>query len=145
MPRDDMMFRPAPELREIVRDLKAAHHLMWRLYHINADRIGFFREITCERTNKVAEVVQLDALWRSVLGELGAYWKWIIVVYGYHAERKSIEWLRLVIYHELRHIGIDGKKVEHNVEDWRDILKEFGIEWLDDGNVPDILMAKPTM
>jgi len=134
-----MIFRPAPELREIAEELKSVTALMWRFHHIDPARIGFFYETTCEKTDKVAELTPVDPLWWSVLDEFGVYWDYLIAVYGYHAEGKSRNWLKILVYHELRHIGIDGKLVKHQVEDFKDILREFGIDWLDnDPDLPDI-------
>jgi len=50
---------------------------------------------------------------------------------------------KILMLHELRHIGIGEKgfRIEnHDVEDFRDILERFGIEWNGfDQEVPDIL------
>lgn len=47
------------------------------------------------------------------------------------------------MYHELRHIGIGEKGlkiVPHDIEDFKDILKEYGLDWGEPGQeVPDIL------
>ena len=40
----------------------------------------------------------------------------------------------LLMYHELRHIGINEKGfyiIPHSVEDFKDIIKKYGIDWID--------------
>lgn len=53
--------------------------------------------------------------------------------------------LKILMYHELRHIGIGEKGlkiVPHDIEDFKDILKEYGLDWGEPGQeVPDILGA----
>jgi len=142
--RDDMIFRMAPELREIAEDLKATQAIMWRLYHVDLDRGGCVYETTCEHSDDAAKCRKVDEPWRSILADCGLEWDWLIEVYGSHAEDKSREWMQILIYHELRHIGILGKIVKHDIEDFSDILAEFGIEWsADKGELPDITKLEP--
>jgi DNA-binding Lrp family transcriptional regulator len=51
--------------------------------------------------------------------------------------------LKVLMYHELRHIGIGEKGlkiVPHDIEDFKDILKKYGLDWGEPGQeVPDIL------
>ncbi len=139
MAKEDMIFRPRPEYRELARDLRGAPALKWRLFHIDLDRVGFYYEETCEDTDHIAECLRVNEPWRSVLADAGVFWDWLVVVYGRHAEGKSAEWLKIVLYHELRHIGIDGKVAKHTTEDFADILEDFGIRWTDDKEaLPDI-------
>lgn len=141
-----MIFRPRPEYREIAREIQQAPALKWRLFHIDLDRVGFYYEETCEQNEHIAECNRVNEPWRSVLADYGVFWDWLIVVYGYHAAGKSREWLKLVLYHELRHIGIDGKVVKHSVEDFADILEDFGIRWTGDcESLPDILKMELTL
>jgi DNA-binding Lrp family transcriptional regulator len=51
--------------------------------------------------------------------------------------------LKVLMYHELRHIGIGEKGlkiVPHNIEDFSDILTKYGLDWNSiDKELPDIL------
>jgi hypothetical protein len=139
IPKDSMRFRESPELRTIAEALKKAPAVMWRIFHIDLDRVGFLYEYTCDGTKKAAVCRKVTQPYWQLLDEAGKRWDWIIEVYGWHAEDKSVEWLQILIYHELRHIGFDGTLVEHTVEDFGDILKDFGIEWAADRDpLPDI-------
>lgn len=42
------------------------------------------------------------------------------------------EQLRILIFHELLHVGVDGEKlfiVPHDLEDFKVIIDEFGVDW----------------
>lgn len=42
------------------------------------------------------------------------------------------EQLRILIFHELLHVGVDGDRlfiVPHDLEDFRVIIDEFGVDW----------------
>lgn len=42
------------------------------------------------------------------------------------------EQLRILIYHELLHVGVDGDRLfinKHDIEDFRAIIKEYGVDW----------------
>jgi len=139
IPKDSMRFREAPELRAIAEKLKVSPAVMWRIAHIDLDRIGFLYEYTCDVVHVPAYCRRVVQPYKQFLEEQGRRWDWIIEVYGWHAEDKSVEWLQILLYHQLRHIGYDGKLVEHNVEDFGDILAEFGIDWVADTDpLPDI-------
>ncbi|NPV72120.1 MAG: hypothetical protein HPY55_16055 [Firmicutes bacterium] len=44
------------------------------------------------------------------------------------------------IYHELRHIGPDGKLTAHDVEDWENLVGALGPGWyLPERQIPDLL------
>jgi len=139
IPPNHMRFREAPELREIATKLQAAPAVMWRLHHIQLDRVGFLYEYTCSKTGVAGVCRKVTQPYRQLLWEAEKPWDWIIEIYGYHAEDKTVEWLQILLYHELRHIGYDGKLVDHNIEDFRDILVDFGVCWDQDKDIlPDI-------
>ena len=42
------------------------------------------------------------------------------------------EQLRILIFHELLHVGVDGERlyiVPHDLEDFKVIIDEFGVDW----------------
>lgn len=67
----------------------------------------------------------------------------IITFYQPNTETRTENQQKIIMLHELEHIGIgrDGLKLEdHDVEDFRNILKKYGLNWNDfDVDVPDIL------
>jgi hypothetical protein len=67
----------------------------------------------------------------------------IITFYEANTELLSENQKKILMLHELKHVGIGEKGLkleEHNIEDFKDILKRYGIDWncLDE-NVIDIL------
>lgn len=85
---------------------------------------------------------------KRILGEcekVPEKWKWAvpgdftITVFEPNVERLSPEQLRILIFHELLHVGIekDGNEekyyiVPHDIEDFRTILERYGMEWSND-------------
>jgi predicted metallopeptidase len=68
---------------------------------------------------------------------------YIITVYKNNVYYLNDNQYKLLIYHELKHItiGMKGLTIRpHNVEDFKDILKAFGLDWSNVNSVvPDIL------
>ena len=69
-------------------------------------------------------------------------WKWsvpcdfTITIFEPNVEHFTYEQIRILIFHELLHVGIDVDGNEekyyirpHDVEDFRLILNEYGMEW----------------
>lgn len=71
----------------------------------------------------------------------------IITVYEPNAGRFDEEQLKILLEHELMHIGIDGERkfiVPHDVEEFRKIIDKYGMDWsisddlrLDELNIPN--------
>lgn len=72
-------------------------------------------------------------------------WKWAvpcdftITIFEPNVERLTEEQMRILLLHELLHVGIeiDGNEekyytVSHDIEDFRIILERYGMEWADD-------------
>lgn len=78
---------------------------------------------------------------RAVTGIMRHYcdYHYIITVYEPNVMGLSEEQLQLVVFHELLHISTDGKLRSHDVQDFRTILEEFGLNWLHDDELPSIL------
>ena len=82
---------------------------------------------------------------RTVFGEcerIPAKWKWAvpydfaITVFEPNVERFSDEQMRVLLLHELMHVGVDvdGNEarfftVPHDFEEFREIAERFGLEW----------------
>ena len=82
---------------------------------------------------------------RDVLGEcekVPAKWRWAVpydftvTVFEPNCERLTDEQLRILLLHELMHIGVnvDGNEASffvdpHDVEDFRAIIDRYGLDW----------------
>lgn len=103
-----------------------------RIGYVKTEEVKSGEKTTYADTRKVTDVYQ-------------AYlpFDFVITFYG-DVEFLSDKQRKLLMYHELRHIevGTKGYKVrQHEVEDFRNILELYGINWMDFNNetVPDIL------
>ena len=87
----------------------------------------------------------INADCRKINGTFTAYlpFDFIVTFYEPNIYHMSENQKKILMLHELRHIGIGerGFRIEnHDVEDFRNILDRFGIEWNGfDQEVPDIL------
>lgn len=110
--------------------------------YIDTDRILFIRETLGGMSKAAAKCRLVQEPYASLLSELGHDVDWIIEFYSYHTEGKSPEWLAILMLHELMHIGADGKIVDHDIKDFRDILRGVGVDWSSYSNLPDIITDK---
>ena len=59
-----------------------------------------------------------------------------ITIFDQNISDFSDEQLRVLIFHELLHIGIDGDRLyirEHDLEDFKEIIDRFGTHWSEPG------------
>lgn len=104
-------------------------------------RIGYVRSYEAKKDKGR----QINADCRKVNGTYTAYlpFDFIVTFYEPNIYHMSENQRQILMLHELRHIGIGerGLRIEnHDIEDFRDILERFGIEWNGfDQEVPDIL------
>lgn len=84
---------------------------------------------------------------RKVNGPYQAYLPFDILITFYEPNISilSENQQKIVMWHELRHIDIGPKGITirpHEVDDWKRILREYGIDWNEYGHeVPDILTS----
>lgn len=101
------------------------------------NNIGFVRAY-----NKPAGKKAKFADCRKVTGPMRAFipFKFIITFYDYNVSLLTENQKKVLMYHELRHIDTDGSLIPHDIEDFSDILKKYGLQWAKPGQeVPDIL------
>lgn len=133
-------YEKADDLRElgerIIQAMPELHAI--RDYDV---KIGYVRSFK-EKRDK-GKIINADC--RKVTGTYTAYlpFDFIITFYEPNIYYMTENQKKILMLHELRHIGIGekGLRVEnHDVEDFKDILIRFGIEWNGfDQDVPDIL------
>ena len=54
-------------------------------------------------------------------------------------KKQRWNYIKVITLHEMMHIGDEGKIRRHDIEDFRILLKKFGIEWVSGKDLPDIL------
>ncbi|GAB6170926.1 hypothetical protein JCM15765_04040 [Paradesulfitobacterium aromaticivorans] len=104
-------------------------------------KIGYVRSYEAKRDK--GKIVSADC--RKVRGTFTAYlpFDFVVTFYEPNVYHLTENQRKILMLHELRHIGIGerGLRIEnHDVEDFRDILERFGIDWNGfDQEVADIL------
>lgn len=133
-------FEAADDLRNLAERVIAAMPEL----HIIRDfdiRVAYVRSFEPKRDK--GSSVNADC--RKVNGTYTAFlpYDFIITVYEPNSYYMTENQLKILMLHELRHIGIGerGLRIEnHDVEDFKDILVRYGINWNGlDEDVPDIL------
>ena len=133
-------FEVADDLRELADKIVNAMSEL----HIIKDfevKIGYVRSYEAKKDKGK----QVNADCRKVNGTYTAYlpFDFIVTFYEPNIFHMSENQKKILMLHELRHIGMGerGFRIEnHDIEDFRDILERFGIEWNGfDQEVPDIL------
>lgn len=59
-----------------------------------------------------------------------------ITIFDNNIAEFSDEQLRVLIFHELLHVGVDGDRLyvrEHDLEDFKEIIDKFGTHWSEPG------------
>ena len=59
-----------------------------------------------------------------------------ITIFDTNIAEFSDEQLRILIFHELLHVGVDGDRLfvrEHDLEDFKEIIDRFGTHWSEPG------------
>jgi len=105
---------------------------------VGIENIGFVR---CFKNKNYGKKIKY-AECRKVKSSYKAFipYDYIITFYDYNTSLLSQNQKKLLMYHELKHIDSTGGIIPHDVEDFSDILKNFGIDWAKQGaTVPDIL------
>ena len=77
------------------------------------------------------ECIRPPELYRDLLP-----YDFLIVIYDNCIGDLIEEQLEILMYHELLHIGLDGKGVDakltvtpHNLEDFREVVEQYGPDW----------------
>ena len=97
-------------------------------------RIGFMesdRRKTGHGRKVLGERIRVKDLYKCFIP-----YDFLIVVYDQNVHGMSREQLKILIHHELLHVGMseDGQEVRyivnpHDVEDFREILDRYGMDW----------------
>lgn len=133
-------YEVADDLRALGEKLIDAMPELGIIKELDA-KIGYVRSYEA----KTSKGMTINAECRKVTGSYTAYlpFDFIVTFFEPNMDYMTENQQKILMLHELRHIGVGekGLRIEpHSVEDFRDILHRFGIEWNDYGqDVPDIL------
>ncbi|KJS68666.1 MAG: hypothetical protein JL50_03010 [Peptococcaceae bacterium BICA1-7] len=133
-------YEVAEDLRELGEKVIAAMPELW-IIRDGDIKVGYVRSYEAKRDKGK----QVNADCRKVRGTYTAYlpFDFIITFYEPNIYHMTENQKKILMLHELRHIGIGekGLRIEnHDVEDFKDILRRFGFDWNGfNQEVPDIL------
>lgn len=79
--------------------------------------------------------------WNEIIYQMiGRNFFYMIEIFKINTSVMSREQLIALIYHELKHIGKDGKLESHDIEDWINMIEKLGGSWNSTrASIPNIL------
>lgn len=123
--------------------------IVWRLRdkfeefkHLKPDKILFIEDRDWEEPKSDKQKRQWIARIRVPNKEFIAVtgYEYILETRNFYIERLQSEQIVAILYHELRHIGKDGDLVQHDIEDWGNMVASLGADWATtQGMIKDIL------
>jgi predicted metallopeptidase len=101
---------------------------------IELDKVLFLEE-TQKSPKKYADIRNVGSPWNFLTS-----YKYIITFYEPKMIALNDAQKVMVVFHELLHIDDDFIKLrKHNIEDFRELISKYGINWDIDPNLPNIL------
>jgi hypothetical protein len=104
------------------------------LRHIQTERILFVADTTgtgkIKDKRKKAQIGAMPVKWTEILHQITRQWfTWMMEFFTMNCSGLRHEQYVALVYHELRHIGLDGKPCCHDVEDWQEMIDALGLNW----------------
>lgn len=135
--------------RPIAESLKAKFK---ELQYVPVKNIFFIENLEDKKkkNNSIvyAQVSKVQGKWMDIIYQVtGQYFEYMIEIFKENTIEFSREQIVALIYHEMRHIQLvktpDGSKidiVDHEVEEWVNIIEKLGTDWKSTRNgIPDLL------
>lgn len=98
------------------------------LRHVKPENILFLEDTHWTpkggKKSWIARIKLVNKEMNSVTG-----YEYIIETREYYMEKMTIEQVVATMYHELKHIDIDGTLIEHDIEDWSNMVATLGADW----------------
>ncbi len=115
------------------------------LSHIAPNSILFVDDRESKKKNKgqtiFAQISAIPEKWSDIVYQASGHpFEYLLEVYRENTAMMSREQIIALIYHELRHIGQDGKIKNHDIEDWTNMVEKLGVDWnVTQGSIPNLL------
>ncbi len=108
--------------------------------HINPHKILFIEDTDWEEKKTTGRTwMARTKIANKEFTDMTGY-DYIIEFREFYTERMQKEQIVALVYHELRHIGTDGKLVKHDIEDWENMVATLGVDWATTlGDIPDLI------
>jgi predicted metallopeptidase len=117
------------------------------LEHINVDNILFIEntETRKKKNNSLvfAQISLMQEKWKDIIYQITEQnYTHILEIFKLNTLMMSREQIIALIYHELRHIGKDGSIINHDIEDWANMIEKLGVDWSKyEADIPNILQV----
>jgi len=130
------------------------------LRHIPVDSILFVEDTESKKKKNgsivYAQIGLIPEKWNDIIYQMtGKYFGFMMEIFKINTSIMSREQIVALIYHELRHIGLEGEMVSHEIEDWLNMVEKLGVNWnstrsaipniLDEGVDWDSITGPPTL
>lgn len=115
------------------------------LKHIAVESILFVEDTESLKKNKgqtvFAQISSIPEKWSDIVYQTsGQPFDYLMDIYKFNIMQMSREQIIALVYHELRHIAIDGSLKGHDIEDWTNMIEKLGVDWnVTQGVIPDLL------
>lgn len=140
------MYEFSPEYEELARAVIDALPELWFIRDAEI-RIGFLKSWKEKKTGRrlvYGECIKPPELYQDLLG-----YDFFIVIYEVNAAALTLNQKKILMWHELLHVGIDDESGEpkyvinpHDREEFDSIISRAGLKWDKPGaDVPDILVG----
>ena len=124
--KSEQLEQIAKELMQEMDDLLHLDDLSLRIAYQYSDQEKISRGMTVYADTEVV---------KEKYKEFMPY-EFLITFYEPNCEGLDDEHLKRLMYHELKHVGYEGdnkfRVVPHNLEDFRECIDKWGIDWLTD-------------
>ncbi len=115
------------------------------LNHIAVESILFVEDTESAKKNKgqtvFAQIGTIPEKWSDIVYQTsGQPFDYLLEIFKINMAMMSREQIIALVYHELRHIGKDGKIIDHEISDWTNMVEKLGVDWnVTRGVIPDLL------
>lgn len=129
-------FEESPNLKKIAYKIIEAREELYHILEFGID-IGFL--FSDEEKMQGGKRVLGEC--RKVSGVLSHYcpYDFLIILYEPNITDFTDAQIQVLLYHELLHIGYDGKIAPHDIEDFAQVLIEHGLSWQRNENLKPIV------
>lgn len=85
---------------------------------------------TSRNKRKNAQIGKIPTKWQEIIKQLtGHTFIYYMEFFRLNISEMSQEQIIALIYHELRHIDINGDLRHHDIEDWSEMVAKLGPDW----------------
>lgn len=130
------MYSDAPDIEVLAKKIIDAKEDLWHI-KMHDIKIGYLYSIVEKKQAGFKVMADITQVF-NLLAHYCPY-DFIVTVYEPNVTYMSDAQLQVLLYHELLHIGEDGKLRGHNIMDFKTILEQYGIDWTNDATIKPIV------